>query len=43
MVVELGIYIYKRTYVWFSPLGERNHAATDMATTMTRPTKTLYL
>ena len=33
----------KKTYVWFSPLGERNHAPTDMATTMIKPMKTLYL
>lgn len=31
------------TYVWFSPLGDRNHAPMHMATTMTAPMKMLYL
>ncbi|KAI1288213.1 hypothetical protein F5Y03DRAFT_94685 [Xylaria venustula] len=31
------------THVWFSPLGDRNHAPTHMAATMTRPMKMLYL
>lgn len=33
----------KSTYVWFSPLGDRNHAATHMAATTARPMKMLYL
>ncbi len=31
------------TYTWFSPLGAKNHAATHMATTITKPMMTLQL
>jgi len=31
------------TYTWFSPLGEKNQAASAMATTITRPMMTLHL
>lgn len=31
------------TYTWFSPLGEKNHEATHMATITARPMKMEYL
>jgi hypothetical protein len=31
------------TYVWFSPFGEKNQAATDARTTTTRPMMMLQL
>lgn len=31
------------THTWFSPLGDRNHAATHMAAMMNRPMKMLHL
>ena len=31
------------TYTWFSPLGAKNQAPTDMATTITRPMMGLHL
>lgn len=33
----------RKTYTWFSPLGEKIQAATHMAVTMARPTKMLHL
>lgn len=35
--------LVRKTYTWFSPLGEKNHAASDMATTITSPMMTLHL
>lgn len=32
-----------KTYTWFSPLGEKDHAATAMATHITKPMMTLHL
>ena len=31
------------THTWFSPFGDRNHAATHMAAMMNRPMKMLHL
>lgn len=33
---------WETTYTWFSPFGEKNHAAAHKATMITRPTKMLY-
>ncbi len=33
----------REAYTWFSPLGEKNHAATHMAAITTRPIMTLQL
>ena len=33
----------RRTYVWLSPLGLKNHATTDAMTTRIRPTMRLHL
>ena len=35
--------VERGAYTWFSPLGEKNQAATAMATTITRPMMTLHL